>query len=121
MIGFKNGATGFIEGGGKRKYFNFELDIQGTDGRLLIGNSGKKLYVTRRSKRFKGFQELEEIPFPEPKHYETPFIAGARDIIKSIQNEKPDYSSGKDALKALEIIYTIYRSAQQNGKRLKIK
>ena len=32
MIGFKNGAIGFIEGGGARKYFNFELDIQDQRG-----------------------------------------------------------------------------------------
>ena len=121
MIGFKSGAMGFIEGGGARNYFNFELDIQGSEGRILIGNSGRQLFVTRKSKRFKGFQELEEIAFPEPKRYETPFIGGARNMIKSIQNGKPDSSSGKDALKALEIIYTIYKSAQQNGKRLKAK
>ncbi len=121
MIGFKSGAMGFIEGGGARKYFNFELDIQGSEGRILIGNSGRQLYVTRKSKRFKGFQELEEVPFPEPKRYETPFIGGARSMIKSIQSGKSDCLSGKDALKALEIIYTIYKSAQKNGKRLQIK
>ncbi len=121
MIGFRSGATGFIEGGGARKYFNFELDIQGSEGRLLIGNSGRELYVTRKSKRFKGFQELEKIPFPEPKRYETPFIGGAREIIRNIRTGKPNNSSGKDALKALEIIYTIYNSAQQKGKRMKIK
>ncbi len=119
MIEFKSGAVGFIEGGGARKYFNFELDIQGSEGRLLIGNSGRELYVTRKSKRFSGFHELEQIPFPEPKHYETPFIGGARDLTKSIRTGKPGCSTGEDGLKALETIYTIYQSAQQKGKRLK--
>ena len=119
MIGFQNNATGFIEGGGARKYFNFELDIQGSEGRLLIGNAGRELYVTQKSKRFKGFQELEKIPFPEPKRYETPFIGGAREMVKSIR--KPGDSTGEDALKTLETIYTIYKSAQQKGKRLRIK
>ena len=121
MIGFQNGSLGFIEGGGARKYFNFELDIQGSEGRLLIGNSGKELYVTRKSKRFKGFQELEQIPFPEPKHYESPFIGGAKDMLKSLRTGKPGFSTGKDALTALETIYKIYKSAQQKGRRLKIK
>jgi predicted dehydrogenase len=119
MIGFQNKATGFIEGGGARKYFNFELDIQGSEGRLLIGNAGRELYVTQKSKRFKGFQELEKTPFPEPKNYETPFIGGAREMVKSIR--KPGNSTGEDALKALETIYTIYKSAQQKGKRLKVR
>ena len=92
-----------------RKYFNFELDIQGSEGRLLIGNSGRELYITRKSKRFKGFQELEQIPFPEPSHHESPFIGGAKDMIKSLRTGKPSFSNGKDALKALEIIYTIYK------------
>ena len=121
MIGFQNGSLGFIEGGGARKYFNFELDIQGSEGRLLIGNSGRELYITRKSKRFKGFQELEQIPFPEPRHHESPFIGGAKDMLKSLRTGKPSFSNGKDALKALEIIYTIYKSAQQKGRRLKIK
>ncbi len=121
MIGFQNGAIGFVEGGGARKYFNFELDIQGSEGRLLIGNSGRELYVTQKSKRFKGFHELEKIPFPEPKRYETPFVGSARDLIKSIRTGKLGSSTGKDAVKALEIIYTIYKSAQQKGKRLRTK
>ena len=38
-----------------------------------------------------------------------------------LAKEHSDCPSGKDALKALEIIYTIYKSAQNNGKRLQIK
>ena len=121
MIKFQNGSLGFIEGGGVRKYFNFELDIQGSEGRLLIGNSGRELYIARKSKRFKGFQELEQIPFPEPKQYESPFIGGAKDMTKSLLTGKPDFSNGEDALKALETIYTIYKSAQQKGRRLRTK
>ena len=121
MIKFQNGSLGFIEGGGVRKYFNFELDIQGSEGRLLIGNSGRELYIARKSKRFKGFQELEQIPFPEPKQYESPFTGGAKDMAKSILTEKLDFSNGEDALRALETIYSIYKSAQQKGRRLRTK
>ncbi|MEK9629230.1 MAG: Gfo/Idh/MocA family oxidoreductase [Nitrospinota bacterium] len=121
MMRFKNGAMAFIEGGGARKYFNFELDIQGSEGRLLIGNSGRELYLTKKSKRFKGFQELEKVPFPEPKKNESPFVVGARDMLKSIRTGKPGKSTGKDGLKALEIIYSVYKSSQQKGKRLKIQ
>ncbi|MBT5027452.1 MAG: Gfo/Idh/MocA family oxidoreductase [Nitrospinaceae bacterium] len=120
MLGFKSGAIGFIEGGGARKYFNFELDIQGTEGRLLIGNSGRELFVTKKSRRFTGFQELEKIPFPEPKKYESPFIGGAREIIKSIRTGKPGISTGVDGYQALEIIAAVYKSAQQKGKRVMI-
>ena len=118
MLRFKNGTIGFIEGGGARKYFNFELDIQGTEGRLLIGNSGQQLYITNNSHRFTGFQELEQVPFPKAKKYESPFIGGAREIVKSIRTGKVGISTGSDGLKALEIISAIYLSAQQKGKRV---
>ena len=118
MLGFKNGAIGFIEGGGARKYFNFELDIQGSEGRLLIGNSGRELYVAKKSQRFTGFHELEKIPFPEPKKYESPFIGGAREMLKTIRTGKAGTSTGIDGLRALEIISAVYQSAQQKGKRV---
>ena len=121
MIGFKSGALGFIEGGGARTYFNFELDIQGSEGRLLIGNHGRELYLAKKSKRFSGFQELEQIRFPKPKRVTSPFEGGAKETLKCLRTGRNGISSGTDALKALELIFTIYRSAQLKGKRIKPK
>jgi predicted dehydrogenase len=120
-IRFKNGAIGFIEGGGARKYFNFELDIQGSEGRILIGNSSRELYITKKSGRFTGFQELEKVPFPEIKNHESPFTGGARDLVRRMKKQTPSASSGLDGLRALQIITSIYRSAQDEGKRIKIR
>ncbi len=121
MLRFKNGALGFIEGGGARKYFNFELDIQGSEGRILIGNAGHELYLTKKSKRFTGFQELEQVPFPKSKRNESPFTGGARDMVRCVRSGSPSRSNGRDGLTALEIIMAVYRSAQANGKKIKIK
>jgi predicted dehydrogenase len=121
MIRFKSGALGFIEGGGVRNYFNFELDIQGSKGRILIGNSGRELYITRKSGRFTGFQELKQAEFPEPRRLISPFIGGARDMVRSVRTGQQSISSGQDGLKALEVIMSIYKSAQLNGKRIRIK
>ncbi|MGY8766023.1 MAG: Gfo/Idh/MocA family protein [Nitrospinaceae bacterium] len=121
MIGFKSGAMGFIEGGGARKYFNFELDIQGSEGRLLIGNHGRELYLTKKSKRFSGFQELEQVSFPEPKQITSPFESSARETLKCLRTNTDSISNGNDGLKALELIFAIYRSAQLKGKQLKLK
>lgn len=120
MIRFRNGALGFIEGGGARKYFNFELDIQGSEGRILIGNGGRELFLTRKSRRFSGFHELERVAFPEPKRYENPFIGGARDMVRCIRKGSESISSGRDGLKALEVIFAIYQSARAKGKQLKL-
>ncbi|GJL79353.1 MAG: oxidoreductase [Nitrospinaceae bacterium] len=121
MLRFKSGALGFIEGGGARNYFNFELDIQGSKGRLLIGNDGRKLYLTKTSKRFTGFQELQPANFPEPKRLQSPFTGGAKDMVRCIRTGRDSVSSGRDGLKALEVILAIYQSAQSNGKRVKLK
>ncbi len=121
MIRFKSGALGFIEGGGARNYFNFELDIQGSKGRILIGNAGRELYITRKSDRFTGFQELKRAPFPEPRRLESPFTRGAKDMVRSVRTGQQSVSSGRDGLKALEVILSIYKSAQLNGKRIKLK
>lgn len=121
MIRFKSGALGFIEGGGARNYFNFELDIQGSKGRILIGNDGRKLYTTRKSSRFTGFQELKRTAFPKPKRLQSPFTSGAREMVRCIRTGQNSISSGRDGLKALEVIFSIYKSAQLNGKRIKMR
>ncbi len=118
MMRFKNGAMGFIEGGGGRRYFGFELDIQGSAGRILIGNSGHELYLTRKSNRFTGFKELEQVSFPSPKKYQSPFIGGVQELIRNLRTGEPGLSSGEDGLKALELIFAIYRSASKNGKQV---
>ncbi len=120
MLRFRNGAVGFIEGGGARKYFNFELDVQGSEGRLLIGNGGQRLFLCRKSRRFTGFSELEPVQFPAPRKYESPFVAGARDMVRSLRVGKPGLSSGQDGLKALEVVMAVYKSASLKGQRVKI-
>lgn len=121
MIRFKSGALGFIEGGGARNYFNFELDIQGAKGRILIGNGGRELFITRKSGRFTGFQELERVPFPEPRRLQSPFIGGAKDMVRCVRTGHDSISSGRDGLKALEVIFSVYKSAQLDGKRIKMQ
>lgn len=120
MLRFRNGAMGFIEGGGARKYFNFELDIQGSEGRLLIGNAHRKLFLACESRRFTGFHELEESPFPDTHLYETPFVGGARDMVRCLRSGAQSLSSGRDGLNALEVILAIYKSASLQGKRIKL-
>lgn len=119
LLQFKSGAMGFIEGGGARRYFNFELDIQGSEGRLLIGNAGRALYLTRKSRRFTGFQELAPAPFPEPKRFESPFTGAARDLLACVRHGRPSASSGEDGLRALQLIFAVYASAQNRGKRVR--
>ncbi len=121
VVGFQSGAHGFIEGGGARKYFHFELDIQGSEGRLLIGNGGRELHLVRKSKRFTGFQELERVSFPSIRNYESPFLGGARDLVRCVRTGASSRSSGRDGLNALRVILAVYQSARQKGKRIRLR
>jgi len=120
FIHFKNGIHSTIEGGGIRKYFNFELDIQGSEGRILIGNGTREFYKAKPSKRFSGFEELEKIDFPIPKRLDNPYVAGVQDLLNTVNNGKDSSSSGNDGKKALEIILAIYRSAEKGGRRINL-
>jgi len=118
LIRFKNGVNAVVEGGGVRKYFSFELDIQGSEGRILIGNGVKELYLTKPSHRFSGFQELERVEFPSPEMEINPFLGGIEDLIGCMNNGHESISSGEDGRAALEIIMAIYESAKLGGKRV---
>jgi predicted dehydrogenase len=121
IIGFRNGGMAFVEGGGRRKYFNFELDIQGEAGRIIIGNAANEYYITAPSPRYSGFTELEkrDPPFGYSKDpSKNLFLNAAGDLVDSIKNERAPLSSGEDGLMALKIIEATYRSAQSGGKRI---
>jgi len=119
VIAFENGIMAFVEGGGQRKYFNFEVDIQGTKGRLIMGNSVNDLYMAHASPRFQGFQELRRRPSPfEAIPARNLFVNAARDLVESIEKDRAPISSGYDGLRALKIIEATYRSARKGGKRI---
>ncbi|MBI5186781.1 MAG: Gfo/Idh/MocA family oxidoreductase [Nitrospinae bacterium] len=121
VLAFRNGAMAFVEGGGGRKYFSFELDIQGTTGRIIIGNATNEYYTIAPSPRYSGFTELEKRvpPFGYTKEpSRNMFAAGARDLVDSIENGRTPLSNGEDGLMALKIIEATYRSARSGGKRI---
>jgi len=111
VVEFENGAIGFVEGGGEKEYFRFELDIQGTKGRIVVGNDICRLFKTGPSKRFSGYQELEEVPFPEVDRANS-FVEAFDDLVNSVRSGREPVSSGIDGLRALEIITALYESSK---------
>jgi len=119
LVGMENGATGFIEGGGRRSYFAFDLEVQGEKGVVRIGNRPPELWLARPSPRLTGFSELIQADFPayEPNNG---FVAAFRALIEEIETGKPSLSTGRDGRAALEMILTIYESAARGEKRVRI-
>lgn len=118
FLHFRNNAHATVEGGGLRNYFNFELDIQGSEGRILIGNACATFWKTEKSHRYVGFTELSEKPFPSVNNHKNSYIICAEELIECIEKNKESISSGYDGRAALEIIMAVYYSAMLNGEKI---
>lgn len=119
-LGLESGVRVFIEAGGLRNYFDFELDIQGSEGRILISNKDLRLFTSQESRLYTGFRDLEErrIPRYRKNDYFTELINHAIDLIDG--KTTTNISSGKDGWQTLRVIEGIFASAAQKGKVLKI-
>ncbi|HOK02080.1 MAG TPA: Gfo/Idh/MocA family oxidoreductase [Spirochaetota bacterium] len=110
----ENGIEIFLESGGKRRFFLFEIEIWGTDGKILIGNGYNKLYKSEPSRLYTGFRDLVEQPFPHYKENNCfhELYKNAKKLLKDSQSPNP--SSAIDGYRALEIIHSIYLSSHKN-------
>jgi len=116
----KSGVNVFIEAGGLRNYFDFELDIQGTRGRVLIGNTVLKYFTTVRSRHYSGFYDLQEKPFPAYRKFNA-FVQEVKEASDLVFGKrKIPESSGQDGALALKVIEGIFFSTRNKGRTIKI-
>ncbi|MFH0926697.1 MAG: Gfo/Idh/MocA family oxidoreductase [bacterium] len=115
---FKNGVNGLFESGGLRNYFSFELDIQGSNGRILVGNGISGLWIAEKSRRYSGFSDLVPKPSPFKKKPVNSYIECIRELIKAIEGNGQSCSTGLDGRAALELVMAVYESARLNGARV---
>lgn len=115
-----SGIDIFLEAGGGRKYFQFELEIWGTDGKIIIGNGYNRLFMKKKSTLYTGFNDLEEVKFPEYNHINcfNGLYRTAADILKG--KDQPAVSDIEDGYRALEIIHAIYYSSHRGGEKLEL-
>jgi predicted dehydrogenase len=116
------GATAFIETGGLRNYFNFELDIQGTHGRIMIGNTHFRIFKSVKSSHYSGFRDLRETRIPAYKKTDY-FTEEYRESVRKILHPQSASiaSTGEDGLTALRIIEAIFASIKKNNRTVTIK
>ncbi len=116
----ETGIDIFLEAGGSRNYFMFELQISGTEGKIVIGNGYQNLYLNTKSKYYTGFRDLSEKSFPETdgiNYFKREYLE-AKNLLN---NKKIDIvSSGYDGYKALEAIHAIYLSSYLNGRKIEL-
>ncbi len=120
VLKLKNGASVFLEAGGLRDYFDFELDIQGKNGRVLIGNTKMKLFTSAESVHYKGFKDLKEIQmpsFPRSNYFKSE-ISSLLDFLDG--KSRTITSTGEDGLKTLKVIESVFTSIKKKSSRVKI-
>ena len=111
-----SGINIFLEAGGGRKYFQFELEIWGTEGKILIGNGYNRLFLKKKSVLYSGFNDISEVKFPliKNKNCFTELYKYASQILNG--KNPPAISGIDDGYKALEIIHAIYYSSHLGRK-----
>lgn len=117
FLEFAGGVRLFLEAGGERDYFNFELDIQGTGGRIRAGNECRELYAAKKSRQYEHFRELEKVPFPALKK-ENPFNSLYREAVELLEGKKKiPSSSGLDGLRTMRLLEKI---SESRGRKLSV-
>jgi predicted dehydrogenase len=121
LIRLRNGVNVFVEGGGERDYFKFDLDLQFQNGRIKIGNSGISVFSSEESKNFTGFNELSPASFETSKsRYLNPFIGAVDELVRTMESGEEPASNGIEARNALELILSMYKSASRGGRKVYI-
>jgi len=118
---FDKDISAYIESGGCKKYFSFEVDITGTEGRIQIGNGFNRLFKTEKSKLYQGFKDLKEVTFPlgEKSNCFTNLYKEVKKNLESPENLNIS-STLMDGYHSLEIIHGIYYSSFRKNKNIKL-
>ncbi|MCX7997936.1 MAG: Gfo/Idh/MocA family oxidoreductase [Leptospiraceae bacterium] len=78
---YKKDQFVFLEVGGERDYFQFEIDVQTTQARFILSNDGHKFFISKTSPLYSGFRSLKEIQFPKHLFQKNPWIELYKEII----------------------------------------
>jgi len=111
---FKNGIVGQALGIGK-KYFIFDLDIQGSEGRLRIGNGIFEYWKMAQSPRNSDYFELKRCTIRLPDNAPSALVYAIQDLVDAIEGGRETNCSGREARKSLEIALSVYESDRCGG------
>lgn len=123
MLGF-SGATASLQYFDSRQYSLSEMSFFGEKGRLnLKHESGLEIEIigTRASDEYASYRELN---YDRIKRIGTPrsFLAPVLPhIVHCLERRDTPISTGTDALRALEVIHALERSARQYGQRIPVR
>jgi predicted dehydrogenase len=92
---------------GRSRFFGFELDVVGTEGRVCIGNGYAKFYKRFESSLYTGFYSLSRdktVVLPKKTGYFANMVQNAVDFLDGRRPLKSTLQTGINALAVLEEI-----------------
>ena len=121
IVQFKNGVTGVAVVNELTDYARFDVELQGTAGKITLGTSGNGLWTSVRSSTMD--RESDEtidwqklVPGTFPAVAENSSIAdAAKELVTCLDEGKPVSSDGYDGRAAIEIIMAIYESQRRGN------
>lgn len=119
VMKFQNGIYGMTLVNERTDYMRFELEIQGSKGKILLYTNEAYLWKYEDSKYASNFKELVSVPYPKVEEKLNPYMEAYRELIDCVQNGRQSaISSGEDGRAALETIMAIYESKRKGCKRI---
>lgn len=91
---------------GRSRFFGFEIIINGTEGRIVVGNGMFKFYRRKASRLYTGFYSLSSQKIKKPKKtlYFANMVQNAVDFLDGSKPLRSTLATGISALKVLEEI-----------------
>lgn len=123
FIGFENGLKVSLQSMNIQDYDIFNVSFYGRKGMIQFKNIGRDFnyYDVIPSKEHDGFTELSDDPTKkiggEPRNQFTYMLDNA---INCIEGSAKSLSTGRDSLKALQVLLALQESVRENGKVISI-
>lgn len=120
IMRFKNGIYGTTLVNERTDYMRFELEIQGSKGKMLLLTNEAYLWVYADSQYASGFRELVQTDYPVASTPMNAYLEGYKELIHCVQANSPfnNSSTGLDGRAALEIIMGIYESKRKDSTKI---
>ncbi|EKO34160.1 Gfo/Idh/MocA family protein [Leptospira santarosai] len=115
LMTYPNGETVFLEAGGMRNYFQFELDIQTENARFLVGNDEVRFWISKPSRKYKGFKSLTPVSISEKSSAgSNPFLNLYDSLFRHLSGKSsPITGDMEENLRILTVLDTIRRRAEK--------
>ncbi|EMF79968.1 oxidoreductase, NAD-binding domain protein [Leptospira weilii serovar Topaz str. LT2116] len=115
LMTYPKGETVFLEAGGMRNYFQFELDIQTENARFLVGNDEVRFWKSKPSRKYKGFKSLTPISISEKSSAgSNPFLNLYDSLFRHLSGKSSRVTGDmEENLQILTLLDTIRRRAEK--------